>query len=199
LPQFSPRAFGAPSNTAARKGTTMTDRTAPARPRLRRRAWLALPLGLPLAGLGGCATWLGDEPLAVTLVGMEPLGGEGLEMRLAVRLRLQNPGETEVVWDGVSLDLDLDGNVLARGVSAQTGRLPRFGETVLTVPVSISGLAVLREVMAMARGGERTRITFGVRGRLGGGVLGGRSFSGRGELDWPFGGRATTLPSPRQP
>jgi LEA14-like dessication related protein len=162
----------------------------------RRALLLALPAPLLL---GGCASLLGQEPLGVTLVGVEGLEGEGLELRLLVKLRVQNPGEAEIAWDGIALDLEVGGRTMARGVSAQAGRLPRFGEVVLAVPVSVSGLAVLREVMALVRNpGERTRVEFGVSGRLGG-ALGGRRFASRAEIDWPPGGRATTLPSPRQP
>lgn len=155
-------------------------------------------LALPAAALlGGCAAF-GGETLDVSLVGLEPLGGEGLEMRLQAKLRLMNAGNTEVAFDGISLELELRGNRLAGGVSPQAGRIPRFGELVVTVPVSVSALAVLREAFALARqaGGTRTKLEFAARGRLGGtGPFGGRSFAGRGEIEWPP-GSATIPPEP---
>jgi hypothetical protein len=159
-----------------------------------RRTLLALPL---VAVLGGCAAF-GGETLDVSLVGLEPLGGEGLEMRLQAKLRLMNAGNAEVAFNGISLELELRGNRLAGGVSPQSGRIPRFGELVVTVPVSVSALAVLREAFALARqgGGARTRLEFAARGRLGGsGPFGGRSFAGRGEIEWPP-GSATIPPEP---
>jgi hypothetical protein len=157
------------------------------------------------AGLAGVAVWaggcagFGGQPLNVALVGVEPLGGEGLELRLLVKLRLQNPGETDLSFDGVSLDLDMRGQRLASGVSREAGTLPRYGEKLLAVPVSVSGLAVLREALVMLRqGGEPRRIEFAARGRLGGNALGGRSFVTRAEIDWPPvpAGSAPTAPRP---
>src|SRR5262245_57595961 len=42
-------------------------------------------------GLGGCAALPSSDPLNVTVAGIESLPGEGMELRLAVRLRVQNP------------------------------------------------------------------------------------------------------------
>ena len=66
--------------------------------RLSRRA--ALLGALPLAA---CASLGGREPLTVDVVGVEPLAGQGMEGRFLVKLRLQNPGETPVDFDGVSV------------------------------------------------------------------------------------------------
>jgi len=159
---------------------------APQALRAGRRRWLQQGLaGGAALLLGGCAS-LGAPPLNVSLVGVEPLAGEGLELRLLVKLRLQNPGQTDLAFDGVALDLDMRGQRLASGVLAQAGTLPRFGEMLLSVPVSVSGLAVLREAVALLRqGGEPQRIEFVARGRLGGGAFGGRSFATRADIDWP--------------
>lgn len=163
-----------------------------------RRAALAALLAAAATVGSGCAH-LGAPPLNVSLVGVEPLPGEGMELRLLVKLRVQNPGQSDVSFDGVSLDLDMRGQRLASGVLAQAGTLPRFGETLLAVPVSVSGLAVLREAVALLRqGGETRSIEFTARGRLGGG-FGGRSFATRAEIDWPPRppGASGTAPAPR--
>jgi hypothetical protein len=150
----------------------------------RRRA-LAVALAGATLLAGGCAT-LFPPPLNVTLVGVEPLAGEGLELRLLVKLRLQNPRETELAYDGVALELDLRGRRVGSGVLAQAGTLPRFGETLLAVPVSVSGLAVAREAVALLRpGAEPQRIEFAARGRLGGSAFGTHRFAARAEVDWP--------------
>ena len=144
-----------------------------------RRTLLLLPLAL-----GACASLTGREPLNVLLVGVESLGGEGLELRLAVKLRLQNPNDAAIDYDGVSLDLEVRGWDFASGVSDASGSLPRFGEAVLTVPVSISATAMLKQAWSAIHG-ERGPIEFVAKGRLAGGLLGGTRFVSRGRFDWP--------------
>jgi LEA14-like dessication related protein len=117
-----------------------------------RRHLLVLPL---LLALGACAALPGHEPLKVLLVGIESLDGEGLELRLPVKLRIQNPNDRVIDYDGVSLDLEVRGWDFANGVSDSRGSVPRFGETVLSVPVSMSALVrsqVLIPEQALHRG-----------------------------------------------
>ena len=149
--------------------------------RLRRRAALSGALLLP-----ACASLGGREPLVVDVVGVEPLAGEGMEGRFLVRLRLQNPGERPVDFDGVSVSLDVRGNRLASGVSDVRGTVPRFGETVIAVPVTVPVTAMIRQALGFA-GGDRTRLDYELRGRLGGPGFGGVSFSSTGELTLPAG------------
>ncbi len=54
------------------------------------RVVLVLMAGAALL-LGACASLQRSEPVQVNLVGVEPLAGEGLEMRMLVKLRVQNP------------------------------------------------------------------------------------------------------------
>lgn len=144
-------------------------------------AVLALP-----ALIGGCAALPGVEPPRVNIVGIEPLPGEGMEMRMAVKLRVQNPNEFALDYDGVSLELDVRGAAFASGVSAERGSVPRFGEAVITVPVSIAALSVVRQVIGLATG-DRKRIDYVLRGRLGGtAAFGGTRFTSSGEIDLPL-------------
>ena len=155
-----------------------------------RRTCLTLPvlLALPAAAtLGGCAGMPGAaEPPRVVLVGLEPLAGEGMELRFAVKLRVQNPNAEALRYEGVSLDLDLRGQGFASGVAPLAGSVPAWGETVLTVPVTASAFALARQLLDFARDAQRgktERITYALRGRLGSGVLGGARFAREGEID----------------
>jgi LEA14-like dessication related protein len=156
---------------------------------MHRRSLLAL---VP-AALAGCAAFTGADPLKVFLVGIEGLKGEGLELRLAVTLRLQNPNEATVEFDGVALDLEVNGLELASGVSDQRGSVPRFGESVLTVPVTISALAMVRQAYAWSTG-ERRKLDYVAHGKLGGLGLGGLRFTARGEFEWPQSKPTATAP-----
>ncbi|MGD9510449.1 MAG: LEA type 2 family protein, partial [Geminicoccaceae bacterium] len=107
---------------------------------------------LGFLALAACASLTGREPLSVDVAGIEPLPSEGMEGRFLVKLRVQNPNETPVDFDGVSLRLDVRGQRLATGVSDARGTVPRFGETVLAVPVSVPGTALVRLALGLAGG-----------------------------------------------
>ena len=142
-----------------------------------RRRWALLFL-MPLAA---CAALTGREPVTVDVVGIEPLPSQGMEGRFAVRLRVQNPNETTIEFDGVSLTLDVRGGRLASGVSDVRGTVPRFGETVISVPVTVPVTAMVRQAIGFASG-DRTRLDYELRGRLAGPGFGGVRFSSTGEL-----------------
>lgn len=148
-----------------------------------KRPLLLLTLTL---GLGACAGLLGGEPVRVNVVGIEPLQGQGLELRMAVKLRIQNPNDAPLTFDGVSLQLDIQGSEFATGVSDQRGMVPRFGETVVVVPVSVSGTSVLRQVLNFASG-DRAKVSYELRGRLSGTGFAGVRFSSIGDFDLPAG------------
>jgi hypothetical protein len=57
---------------------------------------------LLLGAASGCATLGRTDPLAVGVAGIEPLPGEGLELRLAVTIRVQNPNDAPVEYTGAA-------------------------------------------------------------------------------------------------
>ncbi|HEX8588805.1 LEA type 2 family protein, partial [Pseudomonas sp.] len=65
--------------------------------------------------LSACALFPHRDPLNINVVGIEPLPGQDLEIRFAVKLRLQNPNDTDIQYDGVALNLDVNGTLLASG------------------------------------------------------------------------------------
>jgi len=146
---------------------------------------LLLVLLLPL--LAACATLAGRDPLRVDVAGLDTLPGEGLELRLAVKLRVQNPNDAPLAYDGAALDLQLDGRTVASGVSNVRGSVPRYGEALITVPVSVSMLDVARVVAVLGSTGDGHAPTYAVRGKLGHG-RGSHRFRSEGRLD-ELGGR----------
>ena len=124
--------------------------------------------------LSACATLPGREPIQVNVAGIESLpGGEDLEVRMLVKLRVQNPNEAPIDYDGVSLKLDVQGQTYASGVSAERGTIPRFGEAVIAVPVTISTVRVALQVFELMRDGKAPeKIKYKLNGRLGGSVFG---------------------------
>ena len=73
--------------------------------------------------LSGCALLHPQEPLRISVAGLDPLEGQGMEARFAVQLRIQNHGDKPIDYDGIALDLDLRGMSFASGVSDQRGTI----------------------------------------------------------------------------
>jgi LEA14-like dessication related protein len=117
---------------------------------------------------GACASLTHRDPLNVTVAGIESLPGEGMELRLLVKLRVQNPNDAPVEYDGVAVDLDVLGRSFASGVSAEAGVVPRFGEAVVAVPVTVSMLRMARHVVGMLDGKPVDKVTYDLHGKLSG-------------------------------
>lgn len=149
------------------------------------RVGLATFAALTIA-MAGCAGLGLVDPLSVNVVGLEPMQGEGMETRFALKLRVQNPNETPLEYDGVFVEFDVRGSKLASGVSDRKGVVPRFGEAVITVPMSVSVGAMIRQVIGIATG-ERVRTDYQLRGKLAGPGFGGHRFESKGEVQLPAG------------
>jgi hypothetical protein len=137
--------------------------------------------------LGACSTLPNRDPLSIDVAGIEPLPGEGLELRLAVRVRIQNPNDSDIEYSGAALNLDLNGRKLASGVSAVRGTVPRYGESVLEIPVTISALSMARQVLGFMNDDAQNQreVSYKVRGKLEGGVFGTRRFTDDGTFELP--------------
>jgi LEA14-like dessication related protein len=154
---------------------------------LRRLLTICLSV-LVFAGLSACASLSGREPVKVNVVAIEPLTGQGLELRFMVKLRVQNPNDAPVEFDGIAIDLDVRGTDFASGVSDQRGTVPRFGELVISVPVTVSASSVIKQALSFAMG-NREKLSYQLRGRLAGSSagFGGLRFTSSGEMDLPAG------------
>lgn len=136
--------------------------------------------------LGGCATLPGQEPVQVTVVDIESLPSESLEMRMLVKLRVQNPNDAPIEYDGVYLRFEVQGTTFASGVSDQRGAVPRFGESVISVPVAASGLRIALSTIGMLTSGQPPeKIHYRMDGKLNGPMFGSTSFQSQGELKLP--------------
>lgn len=148
------------------------------------RRLLAFTLSL-LLSLSGCALLPQHDPLNINVVGIEPLPSQDMEIRFAVKIRVQNPNESSINFNGVALDLDINGQPFAAGVSDQSGSIARFSETVLTVPVSVSAFSVLRQTVGLSRTQTLNNMPYILRGKLAGGLFGTRRFTDSGKLSLP--------------
>jgi len=133
--------------------------------------------------LAGCAALQPNDPLRVEVVGIEPAESQGLELRLAIKLRIQNPNEGAVSYDGTALELEVNGKTLATGVSDQKGSVPRYGESILVVPVSISAMNAVRQALVLADGTQHDVMPYVLRGKLAGGAFGSVRFTKEGSIN----------------
>jgi hypothetical protein len=121
---------------------------------------------LATLAMGGCAALPRQDPLQVTVAGIEPLQGEGLELRMLVKLRVQNPNDAAFEYDGAYVKLDVQARTFATGVSNASGSVARFGETVIGVPVTVSVLRMARQVMGVLDGTPVDKISYVMSGKL---------------------------------
>ena len=146
------------------------------------RARDVLPLLLASLALWGCATLSSQDPLQVMVAGIEPLEGEGLELRMMVKLRVQNPNDAPVDYSGVYVKLDVQDRTFATGVSDAAGSVPRFGESIISVPVTVSMLRMVRQVMGVLDGEPVDQIRYSMSGKLNRSSYGSVRFRSQGEF-----------------
>jgi len=142
-------------------------------------------VALTLLSLQGCAIFQRSDPLQVTVAGIEPMEGQGqgLELRLLVKLRVQNPNDAPIDYNGVAVEMIVQGKTFATGVSDASGTVPRFGETVITVPVTASAFRMLGEAFTLFRSGSSGKITYEMTGKLNGSGFNSVHFRTQGEFD----------------
>jgi LEA14-like dessication related protein len=135
-----------------------------------------------LAGTASCVTMPNSDPLNVSVAGIEPLPAEGMELRFAVRVRVQNPNDSSIEYSGAALTLDLNGQKLASGVSSEAGTVPRYGEAMLTIPVTASILGMVRQGLSFMTDGTPDEVRYEVKGKLEAGLFGTKRFSDEGTI-----------------
>lgn len=135
--------------------------------------------------VNACALLQARDPLNISVIGIESLPGQELELRMAVKIRVQNPNETPVDFNGIALNLEVNDQPLAAGVSDQRGHIGRYDETVIVVPVSVTAFAFLRQAYGLSQVQSLQGVPYVLRGKLAGGPLGTVRFTDKGKLDLP--------------
>jgi len=143
---------------------------------------VAISLALP-----GCALFQGRDPLQVTVLDVEPMESGGMELRMLVKLRVQNPNDTPIEYNGVALEMNVQGKTFATGVSDTAGTVPRFGEAVISVPMTASAMRMLGQAYGLLQGGMSGKITYEMKGKLNGSGMSSTHFKTQGEFALPTG------------
>jgi LEA14-like dessication related protein len=129
-----------------------------------------LAISVALLALAACSTLDARDPLQVMVASIEPMQekGDGMEMRLLVTLRVQNPNPTEISWDGAYVKVEVQDRTFATGVSDAGGTLPGFSEALVEVPVTIPMLRMVRHFIGMAGDAPPEQVHYAMSGKLGG-------------------------------
>jgi LEA14-like dessication related protein len=138
------------------------------------------------SALVACVGLQPRDPVQVSVADIESLPGEGMEIRMLVKLRVQNPNDAPIEYDGVYLKLDVLDKSFATGVSDERGSIPRFGESIISVPITISTLRMAAQALGIASsGGSFEKVSYKMEGKLGGSAFTSTRFQAQGELTLP--------------
>ena len=108
--------------------------------------------------------------------------GEGLELRMLVTLRVLNPNDDPIDYNGAYIKLDVQDRTFATGASDLSGSVPRFGESLISVPVTVSVLRMARQVMGILDGRPADQIRYSMTGKLSRSSYGSVRFRSEGEF-----------------
>jgi len=139
-------------------------------------------------GLSSCSLFVPKlEKPTLSIVGVQLLKSDLWHQELRVRLRVQNPNDAPLEYNGAYLNLTVLDRSLATGVSDEVGTVPRFGEAVVAIPVTVSVLRVASNAIRMFGGAPIDRVTYRLEGKLNGPMFGATCFQSQGELNLPLG------------
>ncbi len=140
---------------------------------------LSIALMSACAGLGG----LSQKP-EVSVAGLKLVQVGVFEQRFALKLRVQNPNDVELRINGLSVEVELNGQPFITGLSDKGVTVPRFGEAVLEVMAASTLGSALKQLRELQKGG-RERIDYRIVGRLNLSGIGTVPFERRGDLQMP--------------
>ena len=144
--------------------------------------------------MSACSTLPGRDPPEVSVAGIEPLQGQGLELRMLLKLRVQNPNDAPIDYSGVAVQLDVQGKRFASGVSDASGTVPGFSEAVISIPVTIPAFQIARQILGIANAPPTGKFRYQMKGKLHAAMFGTTRFSSQGELELPQGVYAPASP-----
>lgn len=147
-----------------------------------------------LALLGGCATLSGLEKPRVSLADLQLKDATLFSQNFRVGLRVENPNPFGVKLNAAEVNIDLDGQHFARGLSNQGVDLPGYGTSLVMVDVSTSMLGLAQQLLNLP---ARQRLPYEISGTLhlsrGAGLA--IPFRQKGELDWNMLGASGARPA----
>ncbi len=115
------------------------------------RVFALLAVILLPAGLGGCVTPQEVKAPHITLQDVRLLNTEGLSQHLEVKLLVSNPNDFDIPLTGLRFGMQMNGLDFAEGLSNDRIDIPRLGRAVVPVEVTVSVLAVMKQIQAVQK------------------------------------------------
>lgn len=121
--------------------------------------FVALGAALVLAACAGIEKPL---PPKVRLADVQLLESTVFEQKMRVDLRVANPNNYDLPLEGLTFELEVNGNLLADGFSNEAVTIPRLGEATVPVQASTSLLGLMRQFMTL---GQSDHLSYRLKGR----------------------------------
>lgn len=141
---------------------------------------------IAVAALLGACAHLG--PLArkpeVSIAGLTLVHLGVFEQRFLLRLRVQNPNDIDLPINGLSFDIELNGQAFVKGLSDRAVTVRRFSEAVFEVMATSTLDSAVKQLRELPKGG-RDRVDYRIIGRLNVSGIGSVPFERRGDLQMP--------------
>ena len=111
------------------------------------RAIVISLIGVMLAGCAGLGKPL--EPPRISLADIRVVEFTGLETAFQVKLRVLNPNDMDLTVKGMDVDIEINGQTFASGVSNTPVKIPSFGTELVTVAVYSSVIKMFKSVYGL--------------------------------------------------
>jgi LEA14-like dessication related protein len=117
--------------------------------------------------VSGCASlfWMGEKP-HVDIVNITPKEMRLLEQTFLLELRIQNPTETDLDINGMSFELEINGQPFARGVSNQSLKIERMSTKVVQVDAYTGLTSILRQLSEVKKGSYASGFKYRLKGSI---------------------------------
>ncbi len=115
----------------------------------------------------GCASlfWMGEKP-HVDIVNVTPKEMRLLEQTFLLELRIQNPTETDLDINGMSFELEINGQPFARGVSNQSLKIERLSTKIVQVEAYTGLTSILRQLSEARKGSYDSGFKYRLKGSI---------------------------------
>jgi len=120
-----------------------------------------------VALVSGCASlfWMGEKP-HVDIVNVTPKEMRLLEQTFLLELRIQNPTETDLDINGMSFELEINGQPFARGVSNQSLKIERLSTKIVQVEAYTGLTSILRQLSEARKGSYASGFKYRLKGSI---------------------------------
>ncbi len=123
-----------------------------------------------LTALGACGLQRDIKEPQVVLENVRPVGGGVFSQQVELDLRITNPNDFALPFDGMRADLRVNDIPFAQGVSDTRITIPRLSSETVTLTATVSTFDLARQVFNAGRGARTFSYALDGTAYLGGGL-----------------------------